>query len=133
MHRWRHALALLALVATTVVAAPRAAGVTWFHSPTGNIQCGYMSGNEAPSGSSSVFCATANDGLGMLLMRNGFRGKDRFPAIRRGVPLGPALSYGRARNLGAFRCTSSTDGMRCYLRWNGRGFFISRDSWAWLG
>jgi len=115
-------------------AAMPAMGVQRFRSPTGNILCGYLTSYEDPYRVASVSCLTANDSLGMRLWADGDRFRGRLPriAVRVSRGRGPVLGYGRARNLGPFRCESTYDGMTCYIRWSGEGFFINRDSWEWL-
>jgi hypothetical protein len=110
-------LALLALPAATATAKVR-----WFHSPSGNIQCEVAShdarGNYA-------YCQTFEPAASVKL---DLRGHSRLCRGMGCLGDGPenafTLAYGRSVTVGAFRCSSSTAGMRCVV---GRhGFAISR-------
>lgn len=123
----RTLLAAIAALCMLGIAGP-ASGAAFLTSPTRNIVCGALSGDESEDGWPVIYCATRNDGLAMMLRGNGVRMKTRW----RTSAYGRVLPYGRSRAIGPFRCFSETEGMTCVLRRTGRGFFISRDSWDWV-
>jgi len=126
-------IALLLLIATAGIAAPGAAlGEADFHSPTGNIRCGYVSAGESPQLGALVKCGTLNDALAMALMADGRRVRGDVSDFIDDLNPGRTLRYGYYLVLGPFRCDSTSSGITCTVRRTGRGFFISRATWSWV-
>jgi len=117
----RSGLCLATLVlAAAVLATPAANAQSYarFQSPTGNIRCEYR--NQV-----GVGCMTLNNGLGVFLRSFG-----GAYYINRAYSFQPSagwtLSYGRTWGSSTFRCSSSSNGMKCWSTLTGHGFFISR-------
>jgi hypothetical protein len=103
-----------------------AAAVSWFHSPSGNIQC-EVGANRLQLGT-YAFCATVKParcvrmtGNGRMRVKSGLSCQDDAPETSF------TLAYGKSVRVGPFRCTSRQDGMRCVIVVTGHGFVISRE------
>jgi len=114
------------LVPTLIVAlalpAAASARVSWFHSPSGNIQCEVASKD---SRGNYAYCQTFNPAASVKL---GVKGHSKLcrgaGCVGDGPPNAFTLRYGHSVHVGPFTCTSRTDGMRCTV--GGHGFLISR-------
>ncbi len=120
MKRFVLAAVIVASVVASAVPAQAWTDNKW-KSPSGNIWC--------YSPKSGVACGTLNDGFTVALAwRSGraYRLRDgtvyNFPTPRYTLAYGKTWKW-RARGL---VCLSSTRGMKCWSRWTGHGFFISR-------
>ncbi len=111
-----------------MVGVSSGSAASFFTSPTRNIQCGYLGAGESEVGVAAVGCTTMNDDAAMFIAADGARWTTTWNV----TDYGRVLRYGRSRSLGPFRCTSRYTGMTCVIRWSGRGFFISRDTWRWI-
>ena len=114
---------LLAVSALTLaLVATAEAKVRWFHSPSGNIQCEVA---YHDSRGSYAYCQTFHPAESATLHLNG-----RTKLCHGGKCLGDGpenaftLAYGHSVTVGEFKCTSSTDGMRCAV--GKHGFTISK-------
>jgi hypothetical protein len=127
----KRALAAWAAAGMLALSAGAAEGVGRFQSPTGNLICIMDSGRDSPAGSAIVACQSRNDGFLIAINAAGKREAGYTePAERQRMPV---LRYGRSRAGYGFRCTSRVSGMTCRSVFSGRGFFISRDTWGWIG
>jgi len=135
------------VVAALVALAGQASAafrIAHFRTPSGNIQCGYISGGSFPT---ELRCEIRS-GVKPLPPKprscefdwgGGFFLSPAGPArvlcisdtIQ--VPNPPVLPYGTTRQLGPYRCSSSTAGLRC-TNTSGYGFFLSaQHSYAFKG
>lgn len=110
-------LAGAAMVLAFTASSASAAQTDLWQSPTGNIRCGYAN-------QTGVGCYTRNNGRWAVLRSFG---NSAVGYQRRGLPAGRVLGYGRTWARSTFRCTSRSDGMRCWSTYTGHGFHISRD------
>jgi hypothetical protein len=101
-------------------------GTTWCQGTGSEVGCvsapegddeGPGHGAVLRSGGKLVLCQPASAGTGWKCFQN-------FDSSA------PVLGYGRSVKIGAFRCTSSRQGIACVLRSSGKGFRISGDSVA---
>ena len=119
--------ALLAALAAVPSAAPAATKSKYvpFSSPSRNIQCAYVRGEDFPS---QIRCDAKflNDLAGVVRIR----GRGRFERVTDAIgdPKAPILRYGKTRIFGSLRCTSRRSGMTCRSTKSGHGFFLSRES-----
>ena len=122
----RGLLCLCAVALTTAAAAnAQSTAVRWFHSPSGNIQCEVASGD---SRGTYAYCQTTTPTRTARLTANGHtKVCSRRCSIGDGPENATTLGYGKSLNVGKFRCTSQSAGMRCVVAATGRGFRISRD------
>jgi len=118
-------------------AASAAFRIVHFRTPSGNIQCGYVSGGGFPdelrceilSGVRPLppkpsSCKFDWGGGYRLTPTGGARVLCVSDTIR--APKPPVLAYGRTWSGGAFKCLSQSIGLRCSNR-SGHGFFLSRE------
>jgi hypothetical protein len=134
----RRLLAVLVLAAG-LVAGPASAAfkIVHFRTPSGNIQCGYVSGGgfkpelrcEIHSGVKPLppkpKRCEFDWGGGYFLAPTG-RAEILCISDTIQVRNPPVLAYGRTWRGGAFECVSQTIGLRCANR-TGHGFFLSRE------
>jgi hypothetical protein len=108
------------------VAAPAAAAVSFFHSPSRNIECEV--GWKRAGVGTYAYCQTASPSRSVKLRRNGAykvcRGEG---CIGDGPEDAFTLAYGRSVRVGGFRCTSRPNGISCLVIASGRGFRIARE------
>ena len=121
----RAALFTAVVVAAAVSATAARAAVRSFHSPTGNIECEVAATDVRGT---YAYCQTFRSPKSIRLAASG---RMKVCTGTRCLGNGPedafTLRYGRSVDLGPFRCTSRTTGMRCVVRRSGHGFLISRD------
>jgi hypothetical protein len=115
-----------------------------FFTPSKNIHCTIDNDGESilslwcdtntpinPLPPKATGCKWGWDGRILVLNSNG---EIRFPCS---PPAGedyrfdPILKYGQVWKRRGFTCISKTTGLTCYAK-NGKGFFLSRDSWKRL-
>jgi hypothetical protein len=103
-------------------------GTTWCEGAGSEVGCvSFSEGDEEGPGHGAVLksggkltlCQPASAGTGWRCFQN-------FDDSA------PVLGYGRSVKSGAFRCTSSRQGITCVLRSSGKGFRITGDSVARL-
>ena len=112
-------------VAALVPASAAAGTVRWFHSPSGNIECEVRT--------AYAFCQTGTPARSVELRANGrLRRCGGVRCLGNGPTNATTLGYGRSLDVGPFRCTSLTTGMRCVARRTGHGFLLSRAGVAHL-
>ena len=122
-------LALLGLFLVSAAAASAQSGAEKFRLPSGNIYCAY----EHYSFSAKDLRCEIRTGLkpsppicddGYIMRQTGparpFCASDTIYD-----PNAPVLAYGTTRQLGVFKCASSTAGLRC-VNASGNGFFMSK-------
>jgi hypothetical protein len=115
---------LLALPVLLVAAAPAAAGVRSFHSPSGNIQC-ELDWQRAGV-PNRAYCQTFEPARSVAMNRTGgLRICRGVGCLGNGPENAFTLRYGHATRLGPFRCLSLASGMRCTVP-SGHGFLLSR-------
>jgi hypothetical protein len=130
---------ILVLVLVLVLGAGSALGASGadnFRTPSGNIRCAYEHYSFAPI---DLRCDILT-GLKPLPPRPkgcdldwgfGYRMRQRGPARvfcagdTVSGPTAPVLGYGKTRQFGVFRCTSTRAGLRC-VNSTGNGFLLSR-------
>jgi hypothetical protein len=95
-------------------------GTHWFHSPSGNIQCEVAS--------TYTYCQTFKPLQTAELRRTGHTAvcSHRICPVGNGPENATTLGYGRSIDVGPFRCTSATSGIRCLVVATGHGFMIAR-------
>jgi hypothetical protein len=104
--------------------ASASAKVRWFHSPSGNIQCEVASKD---SRGTYAYCQTFDPSASAKLSASGTTKVCRgATCVGDGPPEAFTLGYGKAVEVGIFRCTSRTSGMTCRVIGKGHGFVISR-------
>ena len=109
-----------------VAAVAAAATVTWFHSPSGNIECEVAA---ADLRGTYAYCQTFVRPRSVKLSATGrMRVCTGTGCLGNGPENALTLRYGRSVRLGPFRCTSLLSGMRCMAVRTGHGFLISRES-----
>ncbi|MFL5846323.1 MAG: DUF6636 domain-containing protein [Solirubrobacteraceae bacterium] len=115
---------MLAALVAAVVPATASAKVSWFHSPSGNIQCEVASKD---SRGTYAYCQTFDPVASVKLSAKGASKVCTGAAcVGDGPPEAFTLGYGKAVEIGIFRCTSRTSGMTCRVIGKGHGFTISR-------
>lgn len=123
----RAGIVLVSVLGTALAAGQAAAADRAFVSPTGNLGCQIT--DRVDYAPNQVFCQSFNR---PQVVRMGLNGRLRICRSERclGNPAEdtPTLGYGRAITVGRFRCTMSTDGIRCRVRSSGKGFLINRDT-----
>ena len=120
-------LTALALAIAALAATPAAARTQHFRSPSGNILCSI--GTDLPD--RVAYCQTAKPPQSVYAGSKGVK-----PCIGTALnncigdyPPGTrftTVAYGSSIGNAKVTCTSRTDGMRCVLASNGRGFLIRR-------
>lgn len=115
---------LLAALIAAALPATASAKVSFFHSPSGNIQC-EVAAND--SRGTYAYCQTFEPVQSVKLNA---KGKSKVCRGATCVGDGPqdafTLGYGKAVKVGGFRCTSRESGITCRVIGKGRGFKISR-------
>jgi hypothetical protein len=115
---------IAAAVAILAHASTATASVRWFHSPGGNLSCEVSSGGARGA---YAFCQSKRTPKSVTLTRDGRSKICRGVACLGDGPQGAKrLAYGRSIRVGAFRCTSLKNGLRCVVVKSGRGFTLSR-------
>lgn len=118
-------IALVIASPVVAAAAPAAAAVASFHSPSGNIQCEV--GWKRAGVGTYAYCQTSTPARSVKLRRSGSylicRGSG---CIGDGPEDAFTLAYGRSLRVGGFRCTSRTTGISCVVIASGEGFRIAR-------
>jgi hypothetical protein len=110
------------LIAAALAAA---ATVTWFHSPSGNIQCEVAAADRRGT---YAYCQTFVRPRSVKLSASGrMHVCTGTGCLGNGPENAYTLRYGRSVRLGPFRCTSLVSGMRCVVVRTGHGFVISRE------
>ena len=108
-----------------VAAVAAAATVTWFHSPSGNIECEVAA---ADLRGTYAYCQTFVRPRSVRLSASGrMRVCTGTGCLGNGPENAFTLHYGRSVRLGPFRCISLLSGMRCVVVRTGHGFLISRE------
>jgi hypothetical protein len=107
-----------------VAAVAAAAAVSWFHSPSGNIECEVAARSIQGT---HAYCQTFTPARSATLDAAGRTRVCRGTGcLGNGPENAFTLRYGRSVTVGPFRCTSLVSGMRCVVVRSGRGFLISR-------
>jgi hypothetical protein len=121
------AVALLATAALPGSALPNqqaARGASFFHSPSGNIEC-ELDWQRGSGIADAAYCQTFQPPRSVTMRPSGAM---RLCTGVRCLGNGPVdaftLQYGHATRLGPFRCISRPAGMRCTAA--GRGFLLAR-------
>ncbi len=135
-------LAVLALLASLVLAAPASAAFSFkaFHTPSGNITC-VAAGNKATGKDFSLRCdirshtwkapkqtkpCDAGDyGSSLGLTK---RGRARFICVSDAPPPSKKLAYGKLWKFGPFSCRVRVSGLRCHNAAK-HGWFLSMASY----
>ena len=123
----------LSLCLFGLFAVPAEAGLTVFHTPSGNIGCS-LSGSGARcdvdehswvAPPKPAYCDVDwGGGVGV-----GKKGKAGYVcAGDTTLHQGNTLAYGHSVTQGRFKCKSKESGMRCVNTDNKHGFFVSRDT-----
>ncbi|MBI5337088.1 hypothetical protein EV589_4793 [Mycobacterium sp. BK558] len=130
------ALAVATAGAISLTAAPAAADIVGFTSPSGNIgcmleddyvRCDIAARNWAPPPRPADCPDVTGYGQGIALQSTG---SARFVcAGDTALNSGPALPYGHSRSSAAIDCTSEQSGVRC-TNSDGHGFRLSREEYA---
>ena len=109
-----------------LAAVAAVATVSWFHSPSGNIQCEVAA---ADLRGTYAYCQTFVRPRSVRLSASGrMRVCTGTGCLGNGPENAFTLRYGRSVHVGPFRCTSLVSGMRCVVARTGRGFQISRET-----
>jgi hypothetical protein len=109
------------LIISCVLAAPSTAAATvkFFHSPSKNIECELRT--------AYAYCQTFAPLRSVKLVPSGtYRICNGVRCVGNGPVDAFTLGYGRSADVGPFRCTSLSSGMRCVVTRTGHGFVISR-------
>lgn len=113
-------------IVMAALAAPAQADQTWFHSPSGNIQC-ELDFDVGPGLPNQAYCQTFEPARSVSLRPNG---KLKHCKGGRCLGNGPEdsirLDYGESVRQGVFRCTSRENGVACRIGKHGKGFRISK-------
>jgi hypothetical protein len=114
---------LLAASLVLACAAPAAAKIVDFQTPSKRIVCMYATGIGERA---FIRCDLRflNDRAVILEAGRGARKVKVTDAV--GEPGSPVLAYGKSRTFGRFTCTSRTTGLTCRDRSSGHGFEVSR-------
>jgi hypothetical protein len=116
---------LIAVCVALVAAAPAAASVKWFFSPSGNLSCEVSSGGDRGA---YAYCQSISEPRSATLKKTGHTKVCRGSNCLGDSPENATeLGYGKSKRVGAFKCTSKTSGIRCVVVKSGRGFAISHD------
>jgi hypothetical protein len=128
----RRSLAL-SLCALGLLAVPAEAGLTLFHSPSGNIGCALGGFGARCDVADHTWIAPPKPtncdvdwGGGVVVDKKGKAGW--VCAGDTTLHQGNALTYGQSASQGRFKCTSKPNGMRCINKRSKHGFFVSRDT-----
>jgi hypothetical protein len=113
----------LAASLALVAAAPAAAKIVDFQTPSKRIVCIYATGTGEPA---FVRCDLRFLNDRAVILEAGKRARKIKVTDAVGDPSSPVLAYGRSRTLGRFTCTSRTTGLTCRDRRCGHGFEVSR-------
>src|SRR4051812_19223491 len=122
----RRVLSAVGTVAVVgALAAPAMARQSFFHSPSGNIQCELDVDEQGTP--TRAYCQTAKPARAATLDRRGrVRSCRGISCLGNGPETAFTLRYGRTTRLGPFACTSRESGMRCVVSRTGRGFVIAK-------
>lgn len=125
----------LLVFALTLSAAPVAADVWSFNTPSGNIECWVGESQNASDLTCTIFKRSAtlpgytkcpaSRGLTLFMTHNGAVQASCEPAGARPSGGQSVADYGVQGRFGGFTCDSSRKGLRCKNE-RGRGFFLSR-------
>ncbi|MCW2989546.1 MAG: hypothetical protein JWM73_140 [Solirubrobacterales bacterium] len=115
---------LTAALVAAALPATASAKVSWFHSPSGNIECEVASND---SRGTYAYCQTFDPVASVKLNAKGAsKVCHGASCVGDGPPEAFTLGYGKAVKVGIFRCTSRTSGMTCRVIGKGHGFTIAR-------
>ena len=114
---------LLACALALAPAAPAAAKVVDFQTPSKRIVCAYATGTGEPA---FIRCDLRFLNDRAVILEAGRRARKVKVTDAVGDPSSPVLAYGRSRSFGRFTCTSRTTGLTCRDRRSGHGFEVSR-------
>jgi hypothetical protein len=121
-----------AAVALTALAAPAQADQSWFHSPSGNIQC-ELDFDVGPGVPNVAYCQTFEPPAAVRLKPNGkVKICEGGSCVGNGPENAFTLSYGDKTTQGPFICRSKRNGVTCKID-SGKGFRISRAGIKKLG
>ncbi|MDX6616495.1 MAG: hypothetical protein QOD60_1586 [Solirubrobacterales bacterium] len=116
-----------------LLAVPADAGLTLFHSPSGNIGCALGGFGARCDIADHTWVAPPKPancdvdwGGGVAVDKKGKAGW--VCAGDTTLHQGNALGYGNSVSQGRFKCKSKQSGVRCVNTGNKHGFFVSRDT-----
>jgi hypothetical protein len=114
----------LALGSALALAAPAAAKVVDFQTPSKRIVCAYVTGIGERA---FVRCDLRFLNDRAVVLEAGRKARKVKVTDAVGGPHSPVLAYGRSRTFGRFTCTSRTAGLTCRDRRTDHGFEVSRE------
>jgi hypothetical protein len=114
---------LLAVGLALGCAAPAAAKIVDFQTPSKRIVCMYATGIGSRA---FIRCDLRFLNDRAVVLEAGRRARKVKVTDAAGGPSSPVLAYGKSRTFGRFVCTSRTTGLTCRDRPSGHGFEVSR-------